>query len=153
MSSFPVPNRFFKVADLSMDVSLAPFYLRDPYEGVTIKLEQCLMQYSPKLGGVLLAWWDLRFKDATAGILWELPEIHTSVGTFHVKGFSTQLEDLKVLLFAPKLHQKIAGTINSVGDDYVSLTVLNTFKAQISGNEMPANWAINHRVGKFSSFP
>jgi hypothetical protein len=75
-------DRLFKVVDLSMDVSLPPFYLRDPYEGVTVKLGQCLMKYIPKLGGVLMAWWDVRFKDGSAGIMWELPEVHTTVGLF-----------------------------------------------------------------------
>lgn len=91
MSSSQQMDGLFKVVDLSMDVPLAPFYLRDPCQGVNIKLEQAVMKYITKLGGVLLAWWGLRFKDASAGIMWELPEIHTSVGMLNMEVYLTVL--------------------------------------------------------------
>ena len=61
--------------------------MRDPCEGVNVKLGEYLMKFVPKLNGVLLGWWDLRLKDVSGGIMWEFSDIHISVGIFFLSIF------------------------------------------------------------------
>eukprot|EP01130_Rhizamoeba_saxonica_P001093 TRINITY_DN10964_c0_g1_i2.p1 TRINITY_DN10964_c0_g1~~TRINITY_DN10964_c0_g1_i2.p1 ORF type:complete len:220 (+),score=56.11 TRINITY_DN10964_c0_g1_i2:110-769(+) len=115
-----------KQMDLKLNIQLSPYYLRELDQGVNNELKKYLLKYIPKLGGVLLAWWDMRFLSEYGNLLWEFTEIHIKVG-------------VRVLVWAPKVGEQMIGTVQKRGPDYLALLVYQTWSVFIRHQNLPAN--------------
>eukprot|EP01126_Amoeba_proteus_P002926 TRINITY_DN10955_c0_g1_i1.p1 TRINITY_DN10955_c0_g1~~TRINITY_DN10955_c0_g1_i1.p1 ORF type:complete len:396 (-),score=103.95 TRINITY_DN10955_c0_g1_i1:24-1211(-) len=108
----------FRVLSINLPLYLKPIHLGDLQSSIRQAVAPYVMTHIPRFGGILLAWWDAKPHESSGAILWEYPQILVSV-------------DMTALFFCPCPRQILTGTINYVGDDYLSLIVFNEFKAQI----------------------
>lgn len=84
----------FRQLDISLALSVKPYYLRNLDEGVNAEMSKHLLKFVPEFDGcqsllplvlfegVLVAWWDIRFSDPSksGALLWEFPDVHIRIG-------------------------------------------------------------------------
>lgn len=119
----------FERKRLKMVVSLYPVALGDVLSNVRDALNSLLLKYSDGIGGVLLAFDNVKLvadKGAGSGhgvILNELPHIH-------------YLVELDALVFCPVVGKKLTGVVNECFPSHVGVLLHKFFNAMISSDHM-----------------
>jgi len=113
------PTSPFKHLTLHLNLHLPPCYWNQPNAGILYKLNKNLMKHIDELGGVLMAFWNIRVLEDKGFILDDTPHIHFPIS-------------FEALIFCPMIGTKLVGKVNKIGVDHIGLLVLDVFNASIS---------------------
>lgn len=119
------PIFFRKRAKLS--ISLLPWSLRDCKQSVESSIRKILLKYSDGLGGVVMAYDDVKLQDhegdnkskGKGWVLNELPHVHYDVSC-------------NVLVFSPSLGCELKGVVNECFPSHVGILVFDYINAMVS---------------------
>jgi len=119
------PIFFRKRAKLS--ISLLPWSLRDCKQSVESSIRKMLLKYSDGLGGVLMAYDDIKLQDREGDnmskgkgwVLNELPHVHYDVSC-------------NVLVFSPSLGCELKGVVNECFPSHVGILIFDYINAMVS---------------------
>jgi len=119
------PIFFHKRAKLS--ISLLPWSLRDCKQSVENSIRKMMLKYSNGLGGILMAYSNVRLQDHEASedgegkgwVLNELPHIHYDVSC-------------DVLVFFPSIGCELKGVVNECFPSHVGILVFGYINAMVS---------------------
>eukprot|EP00743_Colponemidia_sp_Colp-15_P007375 GILK01007963.1.p1 GENE.GILK01007963.1~~GILK01007963.1.p1 ORF type:complete len:250 (+),score=53.32 GILK01007963.1:41-790(+) len=117
----------FKEGLLRLNVHLHPSYIGNIKAGVEEQLNQMLLKYTEEMDGVLLSYWDLKYRNRHARIINETPYLH-----FHIQ--------TQVLTFAPTPGLRLVGTINKAGSHHLGLLVYKVFNASIDAEHIKSDF-------------
>jgi DNA-directed RNA polymerase subunit E'/Rpb7 len=122
----------FQKLQIELTVSILPSGLRDVSSSINDSMRQFLLRYSTALGGVPLAFNDIKLlKNGKGSILNELPYVHYTVAC-------------NATIFAPSAGRTLRGIVRKSFHSHLSLVVLNYFNASISADALHAQGFTYH---------
>ena len=106
---------------------LHPAHLGDPVAGVRAALNQMLLRYDDELGGAVVAYAGERLRGELGRVLPGLPFVRAPAAA-------------TLQLFTPFVGCRLAGTVDTVGGDYLKVLVLGVFNAVIPARHIRAEF-------------
>ncbi|RKP30644.1 hypothetical protein METBISCDRAFT_30726 [Metschnikowia bicuspidata] len=129
----------FRVARTSMYVSLAPFHIENPIDGIKSQhLDPLVMKYFPKANGVVLGYSNIMIKEDDRVPEGETNEIMVTVSDLSPFAFMWISVDL--LLWSPQIGDTLKGYIFMLTATHLGLLVHDTFNAHIKSRFIPQSW-------------
>ena len=107
------------VASATVRLTLSPAYLGDVDGGIREQLNASLFQHVAALGGVVVAYGELKQLDGLGCIRGDQPHMHLPVS-------------LRILMFAPRVGDALTGVVRRQGTDHTALLVHGMFSAAVS---------------------
>lgn len=115
---------------LAMTVSLLPHALADVRGGVRERIASLLLKYDEGVGGVLLAFSDVRYHNTPGA----------AVGTIHDESPYVHYQvEVDALVFAPNAGAHLTGAVNECFPSHVGMLVRSFFNAMIPSHVLEAD--------------
>mmetsp|Transcript_6476 Transcript_6476/g.11146 ORF Transcript_6476/g.11146 Transcript_6476/m.11146 type:complete len:289 (+) Transcript_6476:94-960(+) len=124
-------NPVFFRKRVQFTISLLPWSMRNCEQAVKSSIRKMLLRYSDGLGGILLAYDDVKLQDprnddnskGRGWILNELPYIHYEV-------------TCRALVFSPSLGCELQGVVNGCFHSHIGILVMGNINAMVSAENM-----------------
>ncbi|KAJ3206519.1 hypothetical protein HDU67_008112 [Dinochytrium kinnereticum] len=104
-------------------VYLPPFFANDPGQGVFEYLSKFLLRYVQEVGGVIIAFNNVKFLQNSAKVMYDCPYAHIPIST-------------ELTVFSPKINSLVVGVVNKVSPDHIGLLVHGVFNASIAADQI-----------------
>lgn len=125
---------------VSLHVSLAPCFNRDPFRGIKVQhLDPMLMTYSPIARGVVIAYADLHLSNKN--IDEESDEQNGVAKIANSSPFSFLWVLISLLIWKPQIGDVMEGYIYMQTPSHIGLLVHDTFNASIKKFNIPDGWS------------
>ena len=126
-------TKSFKKFDVILSLWIPPSYLGNVKRGAYCQLENFLLSYVDRFGGVVVAFSNVRVLEKGGLIYYDQPEIH-----FHVS--------VQFLVFCPFAGEHVTGVISHVGYDSIGAIVHGIFNASISAPKEIDNYKVGDEI-------
>ncbi|KAJ3101214.1 hypothetical protein HDU97_001565 [Phlyctochytrium planicorne] len=113
----------FRSLEATFQIYLPPYFTKNPSQGVLEYLSKFLLRYVQEVGGVILAFNNVRFLQNAAKILYDSPYSHFKVSA-------------TLTVFSPKVNSVLVGIVNKVSPDHIGLLVHGAFNASIAADQI-----------------
>jgi len=117
----------------ALSVPLKAAYLSSVRDGVREHLNHVLLQHNDVLGGIPLAYWNLKLKQDA------VPISHTAPGVFRVQ------VQASLLVFRVRPEDVLVGKVVQIGRDFVSMTVAGDIQAVIQKKHMGPKFSFDSK--------
>jgi RPA43 OB domain in RNA Pol I len=130
----------FKRKLVRFRIHAPPSCLDDPVLTVSRALNKLLLQYDERVGGILVAYRNIRLEEPSAYILGDQPLLHFGV-------------NVELTLFSPKRGMMLRGVVNRLGFDHVAMIVYGAFSASVPASAMRQGVSLEDGEMMFDSQP
>jgi len=138
VSSVPTTDSPFRIAKLESTMSLSPAYIGRAHLGASELLNDRLLKYDSRFGGVMLSYSNLRVEDGFGMVFEDCPEIR-----YRFK--------YRALLFMASKGSRLTGRINQVSAGHISLLVFGAFPVSIIRERLKSRYEYKDLEGQFVS--
>jgi len=116
----------FKQTTLRLRIILAPCYINCVQEGIFNYINQFILRRLPDTEGILIAHDNIELEQPNARIMYDSPFLY-----FWIK--------VAVILWLPRVGDKLAGRVNLQSSSHIGLLLHQTFNASIPADHIPKN--------------
>lgn len=127
VSSMPSTDSPFRLAKLETTMSLPPAYIGREAQGINELLNDRLLKFDARLGGVMLSYSSVRLVHRFGRVFGDSPEV-----LFRVK--------LRCLVFFAPKGTRLAGRVKQVSAGHVTLLVYGAFQVIVHAAELPERY-------------